>query len=326
MKRRDILALLAGLAVARPVVAHAQQPAQRTARIGYLSPGPRDFENVRAFFGELSRLGFSEGQNLTVVFESFGENPGALPAMAAEMVRAKVDLIVADGPEAPLRAARAATNAIPIVIVAVNYDPLERGYVANLARPGRNVTGLFLRSIELVGKQLEFLKAMAPDATDVTVLSTAETEDEFDAVAAGAKTLGLGIRSIKLGDPPYDFEAVFQKLAETAPKIVMILSSPAFIPYRERVATLSVQYRLPAMFRFRSYAEAGGLISYGVDSLAIRRRAAAYVAKILQGAKPADLPVERSDKFELVINMKTANALGLTMSRSLLIRADEVIE
>jgi ABC-type uncharacterized transport system substrate-binding protein len=151
-------------------------------------------------------------------------------------------------------------------------------------------------------------------------------QEEFDAVQAAAKALGLKLDALKLGDPPYDLEAVFRELAERAPSMVLVLSPPYFVPHRSEIAALALRYRLPAMFRFRVWAEVGGLMSFGVDSEAMRRRAAGYVAKILNGAKPGDLPIERADKFELVINGKTADLLGINVPPSLRARADEVIE
>jgi ABC-type uncharacterized transport system substrate-binding protein len=325
MRRREFIALLGGSTALRPLAAGGQ-PAINRARIGYLSANPRDSAVNRAFTVELNRLGYAEGRNLELLAFDYGLNPDGLAAKAVDLVTAKLDLIVADGPEAPLKAVRAASNAVPIVVVAVNYDPIARGYAASFTRPGGNVTGVFFRSPEIAGKQLELLKEIAPGANRASVLWAAEVQDEFDAVQATAKGLGLEIDGLKLGDPPYDLEAVFRKLAENGPRMLLVLSPPYFVPHRREIAALALRYRLPAMFRFRVWAEVGGLMSFGVDSEAMRRRAAGYVAKMLNGAKPADLPIERADKFELVINAKTADLLGLVVPPSLRARADEVIE
>jgi putative ABC transport system substrate-binding protein len=323
MRRREILLVLGGFAVARPVIARAQRP----PLIGYTSPGSKERpETAGAFFAELARQGYAEGRNLNVLFYDFIAEPGAASAKAEEFVRAGVHVIVADGPEAPMRAAHNATHVIPIVVVAINYDPVERGYAASLSRPGGNVTGIFLRSIELAAKQVELLKTLMPDAARLTVLWAADTEDEFRAVATGATGLGLELRSARLGDPPYDFDAVFRGLADGKPQPVLVLSPPAFAAHHEAIAAAALRHRLPAIFRFRSYVDAGGLMSYGVNRPAMSQRAAIVVAKILGGAKPAELPIERADKFELVINLKTANALGLAVPSLLRARADEVIE
>ena len=325
MRRREAIAVLGGALMFGPLAAKAQRSG-RPACIGYLSANPRDSAVTRAFIEELSRLGYAENRNLKLLAYDYGVNFGGLAEKAVELVAAKPDLIVADGPELPLKAVRAASNAVPVVFVAVNYDPIARGYAASLARPGGNVTGVFFRSLEVVGKQLELLREMVPGVRRISVLWAPEVQDEFEAVQTAAKALGLEIDAFELGSPPYDLEAVFRKLAEGAPGMLLVLSPPYFVPLRSEVTALALRYRLPAMFRFRPYAEAGGLMSFGVDSLAMRRLAASYVAKLLNGATPADLPIERADKFELVINAKTASVLGLAVPGALRARADEVIE
>jgi putative ABC transport system substrate-binding protein len=322
VKRRYLFELITGATVAVPFAAHAQQN-KRKVRIGYLSPGKGPDTPL---FDELAILGYREGRNLEVVYGVFGDDPNRLPEFVAGFLRAPVDLILARGSEATVRAARAVTNTIPIVVIAINYDPIERGYVASLAHPGGDVTGVYFQSLELTAKQVELLKAIAPQATRLTVLWGEETQDEFVAAEDAAKALGLTTRSFRLGAPPYDYEAMFRRLAEDAPPLVLVLSTPAFAGHGTEVAAAELRYRLPAMHRFRGYVEAGGLMSYGVDDPAMSRLAARYVAKILGGARPADLPVERADRFDLAINLQTAKALGITVPPHLLARADEVIE
>jgi putative ABC transport system substrate-binding protein len=323
MRRREILVVLGGLAVARPVIARAQRP----PLIAYASAGSRERKEIAgAFFAELARQGYTEGRNLNVLYYDFVAEPAAAAARTKEFVRAGVDVIVADGPEAPVREAYEATRAIPIVVVAINFDPVERGYAASLSRPGGNVTGIFLRSIELAAKQVELLKTLMPDAARLTVLWAPETEDEFRAVTASATGLGMELRSFKLGAPPYDFDAMFRELADGKLQPVLVLSPPFFALHREAIGAAALRHRVPAIFRFRSYVDAGGLMSYGVNRPAMSQRAAIFVAKILGGAKPAELPIERADRFELVINLKTASALGLAVPSLLRARADEVIE
>jgi putative tryptophan/tyrosine transport system substrate-binding protein len=323
MRRRDVIALLGGAAMACPSAARAQRP----PLIAYASPGSRERTEIAgAFFTELARQGYAEGRNLNVLFYDFLAEPAAVAARAKEFVHAGVDVIVADGPEAPMREAYEATRAIPIVVVAINYDPVERGYAASLSHPGGNVTGIFLRSIELAAKQVELLKTLMPDAARLTVLWAAETEDEFRAVATGASGMGIELRSAHLDAPPYDFDAMFRGLADGKLQPVLVLSPPFFSLHREAITAAALRHRVPAIFRFRSYVDAGGLMSYGVNRAAMSQRAAIFVAKILRGAKPAELPIERADKFELVINLKTANALGLAVPSLLRARADEVIE
>jgi putative ABC transport system substrate-binding protein len=188
------------------------------------------------------------------------------------------------------------------------------------------VTGVYFQSLEVVAKQLELLRELAPGEGRVAILWGAESEDEFAAALVAAKSLSLEVRGLKLGDPPYDLEAVFRTLAEGAPKMVLILSTPYFVRHRPQITALALKHRLPAMFRFRSYVDVGGLMSFGVDSAAMRRRAAIYAARILEDANPADLPIERADRFQFVINAKTADKMGLALPPSLRSRADEVIE
>ena len=322
MRRRYLLVLMTGAAAAVQFAAPAQQN-ERKVRIGYLSPGKGP---DTPFFDELALLGYREGRNLEVMYGVFGDNPDRLPEFATAFVGAPVAVIVARGPEAAVRAVRAASNTIPTVVIAINYDPIEGGYAASLARPGGNVTGVYFQSLELAAKQVELLKAIAPEATRLTVLWGEETAGEFSAAESAAKALGLATRSLKLGAPPYDYDAEFRRVAEGAPPLVLVLSTPAFAGHHTEVAAAALRYRLPAMYRFRNYVEAGGLVSYGIDDPAMARLAARYVAKILGGARPADLPVERADKFDLAINLGTAKALGLAVPPYLLACADEIIE
>jgi putative ABC transport system substrate-binding protein len=241
-------------------------------------------------------------------------------------MRLQVDLIVAQGPEVALQAVVGASRSIPIVLQAINYDPIERGYVASLARPGGNITGLFFRQAELAAKKVELLAQAFPERTRLGILWDALTADEFGAAERAAKSLNLELRTLKLETAPYDFAAAFQTIAQGGAQMLLVLSSPFFAEHRRQLAELAIQHRLPSMFIFKSYVEVGRLMAYGVDQAAMYRRAAVYVARILKGTKPADLPVEQPTKFELVVNLKTAKALGLEVPPTLLARADEVIE
>jgi putative ABC transport system substrate-binding protein len=241
-------------------------------------------------------------------------------------MRLQVDLIVAQGPEVALQAVVGASRSIPIVLQAINYDPIERGYVASLARPGGNITGLFFRQAELAAKKVELLAQAFPERTRLGILWDALTADEFGAAERAAKSLNLELRTLKLETAPYDFAAAFQTIAQGGAQMLLVLSSPFFAEHRRQLAELAIQHRLPSMFIFKSYVEVGGLMAYGVDQAAMYRRTAVYVARILKGTKPADLPVEQPTKFELVVNLKTAKALGLEVPPTLLARADEVIE
>jgi len=326
MRRRDFIALFGGAAVA-PLAARAQQPG-KIVRIGFLGvslDASGTAASYQIFLDELRASGFSEGQNLNVEYRRI-DDPRGISVVGAELVRSQVDVIIVQGPEAALKAVVGGTRNIPIVLQAINFDPMERGYVASLARPGGNITGLFYRQPELAAKKVELLAAAFPERTRLGVLWDALVADEFRVAERAAKSLRLEVHALKLEHPPYDFATAFRTIAQSGAQMLLVLSSPLFSEYRPQLAELAIEHRLPAMFIFKSYVKAGGLMSYGVDQTAMYRRTADFVAKILKGAKPADLPIEQPTKFELVINLKTAKALDLTIPPSLLARADEIIE
>ncbi|HEV2551135.1 MAG TPA: ABC transporter substrate-binding protein, partial [Stellaceae bacterium] len=324
MNRRMLILALAGGALWAPP-ARAQQ-ADKVFRIGFLGViGAPDTEvGYRQFLDELRVNGFTEGQNLVVENRRVDDPRGPL-GVGAELTRLPLDVIVAQGPELALKAVIGAGAAIPIVLQAINYDPIERGYVASLARPGGNITGLFFREPELAAKKVELLAQAFPGRRRLAVLWDALVEDEFSAAEQAAKALTLELHTLKLENPPYDFEAAFHNLAGSGAQMLLVLSSPFFAQYRRQLAELALAHRLPSMFRFKSYVVEGGLMAYGVDTVAMYRRTGDFVAKILKGAKPADLPIEQATKFELIINLKTAKALGLEIPPLFLARADEVI-
>jgi putative ABC transport system substrate-binding protein len=274
----------------------------------------------------LKKSGFSAGQNLTIEVVRTDQDSQRLFAETADLVRSNVELLVAEGSEIVLKAALAASRTIPIVISATNYDPIARGYVTNLARPGGNITGIVFLQTELAAKQVELLTEAFPDRSRLAVLYDEDSADQFAAAERQARSLRLDVGSLKLDNPPYDFDVAFQSLAEGSPQMLLVLSSQYFTLSRSHIAELAIQQRLPTMFIFKVYVQAGGLISYGVDPVANFRQVGFYVAKILNGAKPADLPVEQAAKFELVINLKTAKAIGVDLSTAIQLRADEVIE
>ena len=326
MKRREFIALL-GVAAAWPLAARGQQ-AGKVIRIGFIGASLNSSAmaaQYQAFLTELHELGFSEGRNIVVDYRRLDDPRGPF-AVAAELMRLQVDLIVATGPEVALQAVVGASRSIPIVIMAVQYDPIERGYVSSLARPGGNITGVFYRQPELAAKQLELLTQTFPEKSRLAVLYDTNSADQFSAAEEAARSMPLELRPLKLEKPPYDFSAAFQTMAQGGAQMVLVLSSPFFVERRPEVAALAIEHRLPTMFVFKSYVEAGGLMSYGVEQLAMYRRIGLYVAKILNGTKPADLPVEQPTKFELIVNLKTAKALGIELPTSILLRADEVIE
>jgi len=329
MERREFITLLGGTAAAWPLAARAQQLAGRTARIGLLQASLDDpivRRGYPAFLDEMKKSGFSEGQNLTIEIVRVDQDAQRLFAETADRVRSKVELLVATGAENSLKAAVAASTTIPIIMWAISYDPIARGYVKSLARPGGNVTGVVSLQTELAAKRVELLTEALPGRTRLAVLYDDNSADTFAAADRQAKLQHLDVRPLKLTNPPYDFDAAFRSLAEGSPQMLLVLSSQFFALSRAHISELAIQQRLPTMFIFKSYAQAGGLISYGVDPPAMYRQLAFYVAKILNGAKPADLPVEQAVKFELVINLKTAKAIGIDLPTAILLRADEVIE
>jgi putative ABC transport system substrate-binding protein len=322
MRRRDFVGAL-GAAIACPA-ARAQQ-AGRTYRVGFLGVGP-DLPvfatGYPAFRDELRKRGFIDGRNLTVELRASPQQAEGYYSDAAALARSNVDLIVAGGAEIAVKSALAASRTIPIVMWAANYDPIAQG----LARPGGNVTGVFTRQPELAAKQVEILKETFPERTRLAVLWDALSADQYAAGERTAKTLHLDWQGLKLEHPPYDIAAAFERLCEGDPQMLLTASSPLFGPHVQEIVEETVRRRLPAMFIFRNFVEQGGLMSYGADIKSDYRRFADYVAKILNGAQPAELPVEQTTKFEFLVNLKTAKAIGLELPTSLLLRADEVIE
>jgi putative ABC transport system substrate-binding protein len=233
---------------------------------------------------------------------------------------------VATGPEIALQTITAAKPGVPIVMIAVNFDPIARGYVASLSRPGGDITGVVFQQLDLAQKQVEILTQAFPDRNRLAVLFDAQSADQFAAAERAATSLKMQVQPLKLEKPPYDFEAAFRSASAASAQFVMVLSSPLFASQSSRIAELAIAHRLPTMFIFKPYVEAGGLMSYGVDFPRMFARAADIVAKIIKGAKPADIPIEQADKFEFAVNLKTAKAIGVELPTAILLRADDVIE
>jgi putative ABC transport system substrate-binding protein len=327
MERRAFLAASAAL-LAAPVAAEAQPPG-KVYRIGLLdfsAPDPARHTWWSAFRQQMRQLGYADGQNVS--FEprwAQGEDE-RLPKLAAELVGLKVDLIVTGGSNAAL-AAKRATSTIPIVM-ASGSDPVALGLVASLRQPGGNVMGLTSINSELAGKRLELLRNVAPRASRIAILWDKRDPGSrlnADATEAAAKTAGLTIYSVPV-DTLVGLDATFATAVRDRAGALIIVGTARLFSYRKRIGELALKHRLPTVVGSREYVEAGGLASYGTDFPDLFRRAAVYVDKILKGTKPGDLPIEQPTKFELVINLKTAKALGLTIPPSLLQRADQVIE
>jgi putative ABC transport system substrate-binding protein len=319
--------MLAVALLAAPLAAEAQQGAQ-LPRIGYLGTSSASLEPelVKAFRQGLRDLGYVEGQNIVIEFRWAEGNYHRFPDLAADLVRLKVDVILTAGTPGAL-AAKRATQTIPIVM-AVTGDAVEAGLVATLARPGGNLTGLSTMATELEGKRLELLREVRPGLTTVAVLLN--TANPYSAIAwnqtqVSAKALGLRLQPVELRGPE-EFKAAFAKVARQRPQAITMVADRSLLAHRTQILDFAAKERLPGMYPYRDLVVAGGLMSYSPSYEDLFRRSAAYVAKILKGAKPADLPVEQPNRFELVINLKTAKALGLTIPPSLLQRADEVIQ
>ena len=327
--RRDFITLLGGAAAAWPLAVKAQQDA-RIARVGVLGPAIDTVPAVQTaypfFLAELRKLGFETGRNVLVEYRASGQGLPQATAAVNELVAWKPDVIFVLAVEFALKAAVAAQRPVSIVMAAINFDPVARGYVQSLARPGGNITGLDTRWTEITAKQVEVLQEAFPDRNRLGVMWDALSIEQLSAAEREAKAKGLELRAFKLENPPYDFAPAFRALAQDGAQMVLIGSSPLFSRHSVKIAELAVEHRLPTMFILRYYVEDGGLMSYGVDFAWLMRRGASFVAKILRGAKPADLPVERAERFEFVLNLKTAKAIGVTLPTSTLLRADEVIE
>jgi ABC-type uncharacterized transport system substrate-binding protein len=324
-----LMALLAVAVLVVPLAGEAQQ-ASTLPRIGFLLPAslsdPRIPPFIQAFRHGLHELGYVEGQSIVIEFRWAEGQYDRLPGLAAELVRLKVNVLVAAGLLAA-QAAKQATKTIPIVMMNVS-DPVASGIVASLARPGANITGLSLLSPELVGKQLELLKEVVPKVSRVALLGNPVTPSTARLVRHAqdaARTLGVRLQPLEARDPS-EIDKAFAAMTTERAGAVIVLLDTVLLDHRARIADHAIRRGLPTVFGGSQFAEAGGLLAYGPNLPDQYRRTATYVGKILKGAKPADLPVEQPTTFELVINLKTASALGLTIPQALLLRADWVIQ
>jgi ABC-type uncharacterized transport system substrate-binding protein len=332
MKKAAVPSILVALVLlALGVTAEAQQ-LKKVPRIGYLSAGQVKETGARyeAFRQVLHELGYVEGKNIIIEFRSADGKFDRLPALAAELVRLKVDAIVTGGPPSA-RAAKEATVTIPIVMMQVG-DPVGSGFVASLARPGGNITGLSGLAPELSGKRLELLKEVVPKLSRVAVFGTSISPDNAQSlreVELAARELKVQLQYLDIRDArdPKDIETAFRAATKGRAEAVLIMLAPAVASAnRTQLVDLAVKSRLPVIYSGRAFVDAGGLMAYGVSVEDLDRRAATYVDKILKGAKPADLPVEQPQKFEFIINLKAAKQIGLTIPPNVLARADKVIK
>jgi putative ABC transport system substrate-binding protein len=327
MKRREFITLVGGAGIGWPLAVRAQQQAMPV--VGFLNGASPDgyAPNVAAFLQGLKETGYIEGHNVTIEYRWAQGQYERLPGMATDLVRRQVAVIVANTPAAP--AAKAATATIPVVF-ATSADPVAIGLVASLNRPGGNLTGVVTLGLQLGQKQLELLRGLVPAATTMALVinpaNPAVAETQSKELQTAARALGLQLHVLH-ASTEQDFGGVFATAVQLrAGGLVIGAADPMFISRSEQLAALALRHALPAIFQYREFAAAGGLMSYGASIVDLYRQAGIYAGKILNGAKPSDLPVLQSPKFELVINLKTAKALGITVPMIMQMTADEVIE
>jgi putative tryptophan/tyrosine transport system substrate-binding protein len=326
MRRREFITLLGVAAAVWPLAARAQQQ-QAMSVIGLLTATNLNFDQIQAIQKGLNERGYFEGRNLAIIYRSADGQFDRLPMLAADLVGSKASVILAVGGPVPARAAKASTSTIPIVF-AYGGDPVSDGLVASFNRPGGNVTGVTFIGTTLTTKKLELLREIAPDVTDIGLLvnptgtlAKIQIKDMGEAV----QRLGLRLHVANVSSQG-EIDAAFAALNQLKVGALLVGTDPIFAAYRDQHIALTARYKIPAIYNIREYCEAGGLMSYGASLANTWSQAGIYVARILKGEKPADLPVVQPTKFELVINLKTAKAIGLTVPSSLLARADEVIE
>jgi putative ABC transport system substrate-binding protein len=324
MRRRRFLATLA-LAAAPSVLAQARKP----VKIGILFPSPQSRIPgtwSAALLSALEEFGYREGAGLTLEYRDWGSNVEALPKLARELIAAKCDLMFALGPELPARALQDARSPAPIVFVAVDYDPIERGLVRSLRQPDRNTTGVYVPQNALVAKRFEVLREVVPKARNFLVMSDVHSRDQVAAARTAAEASGVRLTLVEFHQPPYDFQGAFETARKAKVQGVVQLASPGFHLRRDEISELLLKHRLPAVGSNVQQAEAGYLLTVGPDINKTTQRAARIAVRIFKGAKPAEIPVEQADEVDLTINAKTAKALGMKMPESVLARATRIVQ
>lgn len=325
VSRRAFLGLVASLAT--PGWVRAQQ-GKTGFRVGWLGTNDFSFKEPYsvAFVQRLRELGFVEGSNLSFTSRHAAGSIARFPALAAELVKLKSDVLFSSGGKAALVALMEASRDTPIVFIAVDFDPVTTGHVASLARPGGLVTGVTAVQSQLPGKRLELLKELLPQARKVAVFANDQTLDQLAVAEHAAKALGFALHVVQFTQPPFDYEAGFADALRARSHAVLVLGSALFVPARRTIPQLALRAKLPSVFHHAQWAEAGGLMAYGFNFTTVWRTGAEIVAKILRGAKAADIPMEQPTVYELAINLKTAKALGINIPQSLQVRVDTFFE
>ena len=322
LRRSVILAGVGGMLLPSQVLAQ-----DRVWRIGWLGSVDSFKEPYsQAFVQRLRELGFVDGRNLKIDYRHGDGKLERLPAAASELQRLKPDVYFGGGIEANLLALEVVSPDTPIVIAATDYDPVATGHVTNLARPGGRITGVTLLQSVLPAKRLELLRELLPAVRRVAVFTTSGTAGQLEVTQEAARRLGLALHVIEFRREPFDYESAFADAQRAKSEALMVLGSGLFVPARRRIPELATKAKLPTMFHQAQWAEVGGLASYGFSFSDMYKRAAVQVAAIVRGAKAGDIPMEQGSKFELVINLRTAKALGLTVPQSIMVRADRVVE
>jgi len=323
LRRREFITLLGCAASALPIGVRAQSTGM--LRVGMVGSQPKSSALYAAFLQRLTELGYQQGSNFTFEFIQ----AASLEEYASgnrELVTRNVGILVASGAEVALKSALAVTDTLPIVMTAIDYDPLALGYVKSLARPGGNVTGIFFQQIELTTKRLQVVMDAFPDLRAATVFWDRSSADQWRVAQSAAPPLGLRLFGSELREHPYDYEQALAQVPSDYRGWLFVMTSPFLFRDRERLGEFALRHRMPSVFAFREWVDVGGLLSYGPSITGMYRRAADYVDRIAKGGKPSELPVEQSTKFEFILNLRTAKAIGLAIPTALLLRADEVIE
>jgi putative ABC transport system substrate-binding protein len=323
MRRREFITLLGG-AAAWPLAARAQQPV-KVLRVGTVAGTPKSSPQWVAFERRMGELGYQEGKNFSFDFLQ-ASNTDEYEILYRKLTARMPDVILAIGPEIGLKSALAVTRTLPIVMIAIDYDPLALGYVTSLARPSGNVTGVVFQQIELAAKRIQLIKDGFPDRRAATMFWDKLSADQWEAARGTAAMIGLQLAGIELRESPYDYEAALDQAPPDHRGMLIVPTSPSLFRDRARLADFALRHRILSMFVFREWVDAGGLLCYGPSITALFGRVAEFVDRIARGAQPADLPIEQPTKFEMVVNLKTAQAIGIELPTAILLRADEVIE